>query len=566
MGIKLAVSLVSLHTQYFLRFFFSFKAAPFIMVQYTVPTDLMSRRHPKGFQTKTISKTRSTKSQHAPLKLDTLLTELLFEILDWMELKDALRFRLVSRRFAELVLLAPSILKRALRHIKAPLPYSPKPIQSLSGKETISLCRRAFALEENWKRKLDRVKSKSFFALHRPYHLALAPGGRYLISAYHSTSGSEQYVGLYDLENPYGTALIASCPTRSPIDSLTVTWIVNKGRQGIAIAWVRELPFEKRATKVAGTEVVVLFISLEDIEALTNPHHGRKESPFEVLFSRQWKVGAIRLSLANDTLAVARSPGTLTFYNLEDGRRSAIELPDLPHSTMSDPVIFATKLLCDGTALVIRGESGHSQTLNLHAIEAYQIPLWGTMHQAPMPLQCNYVHANQTNYTISEMYRRQPTCDNPSEEEIAEANGYYPAVTICVESSEPNRGITQYRLYPTREPETKESEARFSYIWPVTVWQGHYSEHDAFRTRTRSLAGADRSLGFPYTAPGRALTPTLGEFMVLSSFGEDNIPSVALPQPLESDIIQCVAWDESSGKLVLSTAGDLKVWVLDFAV
>lgn len=231
--------------------FFSFAGSASIMVQYATSSDLMSRRHPKGSHTKTTSKTRPTKSQHVPLKLDTLLTELLFEILEWMDLKDAIRFRLVSRRFAELVLLAPSILKRALRHIKAPLPYSPKPIQSLSGKEVISLCRRAFALEENWKRRLDRVKSKSFFALHRAYHLAMAPGGRYLVSAYHSTSGSEQYIGLYDLENPYGTALIASCPTRSPIDSLTVTWVVNKGRQGIAVAWVRELPFEKRATKVA---------------------------------------------------------------------------------------------------------------------------------------------------------------------------------------------------------------------------------------------------------------------------------------------------------------------------
>jgi hypothetical protein len=90
-----------------------------------------------------------------------------------------------------------------------------------------------------------------------------------------------------------------------------------------------------------------------------------------------------------------------------------------------------------------------------------------------------------------------------------------------------------------------------------------FSRH---RTETKNVAGADRSLSFPFTAPGRAQTPALSEFMVLDSFGDDTIPSVSLPKTIERDVVQCVAWDESSGKICLSTAGDLKVWVLDFAV
>jgi hypothetical protein len=182
------------------------------------------------------------------LTLDTLLTELLFEILEHMDLADALRFRLVSKRCAEVVLKAPSILKRLLRHIRAPLPYSPKPIYTLSGKEVISLCRRAFALEANWKRKLDRVRAYSFFPLHRPYQVALAPGGRYLITAYHSTSGEEHFIGLYDLENQHGVACLASCPTYTPLETLNATWMENKGRQGIAVTWLRELPYKKGST------------------------------------------------------------------------------------------------------------------------------------------------------------------------------------------------------------------------------------------------------------------------------------------------------------------------------
>lgn len=85
-------------------------------------------------------------------------------------------------------------------------------------------------------------------------------------------------------------------------------------------------------------------------------------------------------------------------------------------------------------------------------------------------------------------------------------------------------------------------------------------------TQTRSLPGADRSLGFPYTYPGRAWTPALSEFMVLDSYTDSVIPSVGLPDPIERDIVQCVAWDETSGKICLSTAQDLKMWILDFAV
>lgn len=179
------------------------------------------------------------------LKLDTLIIELLFEIVEHMDLEDALRFRLVSKHFAEVVIMAPSILKRLLRHVKVPLPYSAKPIQSLGGKEVISLCRRAFALDANWQRKLDRLRAHSFFPLNRSYLVSLAPGGRYLVSAYHSMSGDEHFIGLYDLENPQGMVCLGRCSTETPLDSLTTTWMEIKGKMGIAITWVRQIPTKK---------------------------------------------------------------------------------------------------------------------------------------------------------------------------------------------------------------------------------------------------------------------------------------------------------------------------------
>ncbi|KAG8827947.1 hypothetical protein FRC19_011095 [Serendipita sp. 401] len=538
-----------------------------------IPADLMSRRRQSSVSTSRHANAKPTKASQAkcvqvskPVRLDTLLTELMFEILEHMDLADALRFRLVSRYCADVVLLAPSILRRLLRHVKAPLPYSPKPIQTLSGREVLSLCRRAFGLEANWKRKLDKVKANGFLSLHRPYHVTLAPGGRYLITAYRSRSGEEHFISLFDLENKSGPVMLASCPTHSSVESITVTWMENKGRQGIAVNWVRQLPLEKQATQSRGTETVVVFIPLETIESLGDPNYVQTDSPWEVLCSRQWKASHVCVSMANNVLAVGISPNTLSFYNLEDGRKSSSKLAPLPHSAMPDPMIFAVKLMCDGKILIVRGEAGHSSQLNLHALEAYEVPGWGTSQVNAVPNNCNYIHSNQNNYTISQMYRRQKTCDNPSTEEIIEASGYLPTITISVESSPPHKGITQYRLFPTRDPTSTDASPKFGYSWPITVWTGHYAEHDKHRTTTLSLSGADRSLGFPFTTPGRVSTPVLGEFMVLDSYGEDSIPSVALPIHVENEVIQCVAWDESSGKIVLATANDLKIWVLDFAV
>lgn len=54
--------------------------------------------------------------------------------------------------------------------------------------------------------------------------------------------------------------------------------------------------------------------------------------------------------------------------------------------------------------------------------------------------------------------------------------------------------------------------------------------------------------------------------MVLNSHEDGKIPTVHLPEEIDSEIVQCVTWDESSGKICLSTARDLKIWILDYAV
>jgi len=84
--------------------------------------------------------------------------------------------------------------------------------------------------------------------------------------------------------------------------------------------------------------VAVLFITLERMEALADPDNGIKEAPFKYLCCRRWKSSTIRVSTANGLLAVARSPDTLSFYDLENEQKSTIRLGQLPLSQM--PVSF----------------------------------------------------------------------------------------------------------------------------------------------------------------------------------------------------------------------------------
>lgn len=111
-------------------------------------------------------------------------------------------------------------------------------------------------------------------------------------------------------------------------------------------------------------------------------------------------------------------------------------------------------------------------------MEAYDLPKWGETVELPFPVQANFVHSNQTNYQISSMYRRQATSDEPTEEERKAAFNYFPTVCISVEATTPAKGITQYRLFPSYDVMPAPLEPRFVYEWPLSVWQGHYSEHD----------------------------------------------------------------------------------------
>jgi hypothetical protein len=70
------------------------------------------------------------------------------------------------------------------------------------------------------------------------------------------------------------------------------------------------------------------------METLADPDNGAEAAPFEYLCCRRWPASTIRVSTANGLLAVARSPDTLSFYDLETEEKSTIKLGALPVSQM----------------------------------------------------------------------------------------------------------------------------------------------------------------------------------------------------------------------------------------
>ena len=131
-----------------------------------------------------------------------------------------------------------------MRTMKAPLPYSPKPIPSLTSPEVIKLIRRANNLEYNWNQGLSYVYSHAFYPLERPYLVRVAPGGRYVLAAVVSNGGEHHGISIYDIENPYGMVCLANCTTQGYLKTLSVSWMEVVGadgaRIGIAVGWVRE--------------------------------------------------------------------------------------------------------------------------------------------------------------------------------------------------------------------------------------------------------------------------------------------------------------------------------------
>lgn len=258
-----------------------------------------------------------------------------------------------------------------------------------------------------------------------------------------------------------------------------------------------------------------------------------------------------------------------------------------------DPAVFALKLVDTNTCLLIRGETYHILSERTqHSMEMYGIPAWGQTRNDALPWAEFRYWSDTIDYKISMMFKRQPTSDNPTEEEQIAAVNYMAPIVICVSSPSPSRGITHYKMTPSYTPpppppdpnnpaEVLAAQNRpklplYSYDWPPERWSGAYADVDRDRSQTILVPGADRTLGFPFTIPGRHSLCKIDEFMVLGAnddestmdpdSGEAGIPSYRFPIEVEGATIEDASWDETSGKICLAAADDSQIWIVDYGV
>jgi hypothetical protein len=203
----------------------------------------------------------------------------------------------------------------------------------------------------------------------------------------------------------------------------------------------------------------------------------------------------------------------------------------------------------------------------MHSMEMYPLPFWGEIRR-DLPALGFFTFQSDTNdYKISGMYKRQPTAANPTIEEFYEAKGYLVPIVILVTAPQPADGISHYRLMPQADPpDPVTGHVTLSYKWPPKHWTGQYSEADRSTSRTVLVPGADRSLGFPFSVPGRQSLTKVEDFMILGTTTGGDIPSVLLPRELYGVSAMDVSWDESSGKIAIAAADDSRVWVVDYGV
>jgi hypothetical protein len=200
-------------------------------------------------------------------------------------------------------------------------------------------------------------------------------------------------------------------------------------------------------------------------------------------------------------------------------------------------------------------------------MEMYPLPFWGEIRQ-DLPALGSFIFLSDTNdYKISEMYKRQPTTANPTAEEFYEAKGYLVPIVILVTAPQPADGISHFRLMPQADPpDPVTGHVTLSYKWPPKHWTGQYSEDDRRTSKTVLVPGADRSLGFPFSVPGRHSLTKVEDFMVLGTTTGGDIPSVLLPKEVYGVGAVDVSWDEGSGKIAIAAADDSRVWIVDYGV
>jgi hypothetical protein len=145
----------------------------------------------------------------------------------------------------------PAIWKRLLRTMPMPLPPLPPTssynMDNLSGLEAERLISRAISLEDNWRREQPRAhRARTFPAWWDVLHIALAPGGHYMVASTCTRGGDHYALMLYSMDHPSLVAVpLTRLKTVNKAYCLSIRYMPYLGEQGIMISFIKRSCYYK---------------------------------------------------------------------------------------------------------------------------------------------------------------------------------------------------------------------------------------------------------------------------------------------------------------------------------
>jgi hypothetical protein len=143
----------------------------------------------------------------------------------------------------------PSVLRAISppRHLEAPTPTSTYNMDNLSGLEAERLISRAISLEDNWRREQPRAhRARTFPAWWDVLHIALAPGGHYMVASTCTRGGDHYALMLYSMDHPSLVAVpLTRLKTVNKAYCLSIRYMPYLGEQGIMISFIKRSCYYK---------------------------------------------------------------------------------------------------------------------------------------------------------------------------------------------------------------------------------------------------------------------------------------------------------------------------------
>ncbi|EKM54503.1 uncharacterized protein PHACADRAFT_175013 [Phanerochaete carnosa HHB-10118-sp] len=177
--------------------------------------------------------------------IDILPNDVLVDgVFDYLDVVDILRLRRVSKLYYHLTHHAV-VWKRLVQRTTLPLPPLPPTkrhnLENLTGIECERLLTRAYSVDKIWCKNPNFYDNWQFDAYYHIAHMAMLPGGQFLVASVCDKDREDWWVVVYVLDNRYTAVPILRESTRSKAYHLTAKYLTLHGVHGIMVSFVTRL-------------------------------------------------------------------------------------------------------------------------------------------------------------------------------------------------------------------------------------------------------------------------------------------------------------------------------------